>query len=144
MTSGHLVFAFGTLKRGFPLHVQGLGRARNLGAARTVLAYPMLIAGPWFAPMMFDEPGTGHRVLGELYEVDETTLAELDRMESVGQPGNFRVVVAVEGLPGLTRHDAFVFVKSRSLAILTHSEYLEDYQDRRFIPSAQRTGNPST
>jgi gamma-glutamylaminecyclotransferase len=54
------VFVFGTLKRGFPLHDQGLSDARFLGIYRTRKRYPLLIAGPWFAPMMFNEPGVGY------------------------------------------------------------------------------------
>src|SRR4051812_50128090 len=84
------VFAVGTLKRGFPLH-DGLAGAQFCGEYRTADRFPMLIAGPWYAPMILNEPGVGHQLLGELYEVDEVCLARLDRMESVGKPGNFRV-----------------------------------------------------
>ena len=80
------VIAFGTLKRSFPLHY-GLTDAPFLGEYRTLECYPMLVAGPWFAPMIFNEPGVGHRLLGELYEVDDASLARLDRMES---PSLFR------------------------------------------------------
>lgn len=60
------VFVFGTLKKGFPLHERGMHGARYLGAYRTVQRFPMLIAGPWFAPMMLDAPGLGLHVSGEL------------------------------------------------------------------------------
>ena len=33
-------------------------------------AYPLVIAGRWFSPVKMPEPGVGHRVTGELYEVD--------------------------------------------------------------------------
>ena len=46
------VFVFGTLKHGFPLHEEGLSGAEFLGRCRTVQRYPMLIAGPRFAPMI--------------------------------------------------------------------------------------------
>ena len=93
------VFALGTLKRGFPLH-HGLAGARFLGEYRTVERFPMLIAGPWYAPMIFNEPGVGHSVLGELYQIDEGHLARLDEMESVGQPGNFRIPIVVAPVYG--------------------------------------------
>ena len=93
------VFALGTLKRGFPLH-HGLAGAQLSGEYRTVDRFPMLIAGPWFAPMIFNEPGVGHQLLGELYEVDETCLARLDEMESVGKPGNFRLSIEVAPIQG--------------------------------------------
>lgn len=132
------LFALGTLKRGFPLHEKGLGGVPCLGAYRTIQPYPMLVAGPWFAPMLLDQPGTGHRVLGELYEVDEPRLALLDEMESVGTPGNLRVLVDVEPLAEGARTSAFAYAKAAHLAVPAHSGFLEDYQDRRFIPPWQR------
>ena len=134
------VIAFGTLKRGFPLHC-GLTDAPFLGEYRTLECYPMLVAGPWFAPMIFNEPGVGHRLLGELYEVDDASLARLDRMESVGQPGNFRTAIEVAPVGGGAPCTALAFLKSRALADPVHSDYLATYRDRRFIPPEQR-GSP--
>jgi gamma-glutamylaminecyclotransferase len=73
----------------------------------------MFIAGPWYAPMMMNEPGSGLQVRGELHEVDDPRLALLDRLESVGKPGNYRVVIEVEALVGTARWPAFAYVKSR-------------------------------
>lgn len=130
----HLVFAFGTLKRGFPLHEAGLADATFLGEARTVHHYPMLVAGPWFAPMMLTQEGTGMRVQGELYKVDDAGLARLDALESVGQPGNLRVPIAVERIKSRETCEALAFMKSPALAQPAHTGYLEDYQDGRFVP----------
>src|SRR4051794_9032822 len=131
------VFAFGTLKRGFPLH-HGLAGARFLGEYRTIERFPMLIAGPWYAPMIFNEPGVGHWVCGELYEVDDACLSRLDEMESVGLPGNFRVAIEVVRPHGGAPCTAFVYMKSRALADPIHTDYLASYQDRRFISPEQR------
>jgi gamma-glutamylaminecyclotransferase len=132
------LFVFGTLKRGFPLHAQGLRQARLLGLCRTVAPYPMFVAGPWFAPMLLNQPGIGRQVKGELYEVEAARLAMLDALESVGQPGNLRVIVAVEPLEGGAARSAWVYMKTSALASPVHTTYLEDYQDRRFIPFEQR------
>ena len=131
------LFVFGTLKRGFPLH-HGLSGARYFGEYRTVERFPMLIAGPWFAPMMLNEPGIGHQVLGELYEVDEASLACIDSMESIGQPGNLRVLIDVAPLDGGPSTRAYAYMKSRALADPIRSDYLSSYQDRRFIPPERR------
>jgi gamma-glutamylaminecyclotransferase len=133
------IFAIGTLKAGFPLHERGgLATARFLGAYRSVKPYPLLIAGRWYAPMIFDEPGIGRRVTGELYEVSAEGLANLDRLESVGAPGNFRRLIEVEPVNGGAAATAFGFMKARELAEPLHSGYLETYEDRRFIPPEAR------
>jgi gamma-glutamylaminecyclotransferase len=132
------VFVFGTLKKGFALHDQGLRGARCLGRYRMVERFPLLIAGPWFAPMMLDQPGNGRHVTGELYDVDEARLALLDRLESVGRPGNFRRRVEIEPIDGGARCRAQAYMKAPALATPAHSDYIEDYQDRRFIPPDRR------
>jgi gamma-glutamylaminecyclotransferase len=132
------LFVFGTLKRGFPLHTHIQG-ARYAGNYRTVLPYRMLIAGPWFAPMMLPEPGAGHQVKGELYCVDQDHLARIDAAESVGIPGNLRIDIEVEPVAGGAPMSAFAYAKSAELINPVHSELLEDYQDRRFVPPWDRT-----
>jgi len=140
----HLVFVFGTLKRGFPLHNLGLEGAKYLGVCRTVEAYPVVIAGPWFAPMMFDLRRSGVRVEGELYAVDDQQLARLDDLESVGTPGNFRRQLEVEmSSPRRVTH-AFAFMKDPRLAVPIHSDFLSAYHDRRFIPPWKRSESVST
>lgn len=47
---GQNVFVFGTLKKGFPHHQQGLASATMLGAYRTQARFPLLIAGPRLPP----------------------------------------------------------------------------------------------
>ena len=134
----HKVFAFGTLKRGFPLHERGLSGAAFLGRCRTLEAYPMFVAGPWFAPMMLDRRGAGTRVFGELYEVDDDRLALIDDLESIGKTGNFRRIIVVEHLERTGRHAAVVYMKSAELARPAHTGYLDDYQDGRFVPPERR------
>jgi gamma-glutamylaminecyclotransferase len=132
------VFVFGTSKKGFALHDRGLRGARCLGPYRMAERFPLLVAGPWFAPMMLDEPGTGHNVKGELYEADEARLDLLDHLESVGIPGNFRRLVEVVPVEGGAACPAQTYMKAASLATPVHTGYLEDYQDRRFIPPERR------
>jgi gamma-glutamylaminecyclotransferase len=135
----HRVFVFGTLKEGFPLHRQGLDDTPKRLDCRTVERFPMFIAGPWYAPMMMNEPGSGRQVRGELYEVDDTRLALLDGLESVGKPGNFRVVIEVEALDGSARWPAYAYVKSRVFANPIHSDLVEVYDDDRFVPLDRRS-----
>ena len=131
------VFVFGTLKRGFPLH-HGMAGAKFLGEYQTVERFPMFVAGPWFAPMMMNEPGVGLHVLGELYDVDDAQLACLDGIESIGRPGNLRMSIEIEPMRAGARCTAFAYMKSRVLADPIHTGCLACYQDRRFIPPEQR------
>jgi gamma-glutamylaminecyclotransferase len=132
------LFAFGTLKRGFALHERGLARADYLGLFKTRKPYPMLIAGRWFAPMMFDERESGPIVKGELYQIDELTLRTLDLLESVGKPENFRGLVELESVADREACVAFAYFKSRTLATLRHSDCLTTYGDARFVAPEDR------
>ncbi|CAI5468471.1 unnamed protein product [Closterium sp. Yama58-4] len=83
---GHSVaFVYGTLKEGFSNHwlMQELmqsGDAIRIGTARTVQNYP-LVCGPFQVPFLLRLPGNGHRVFGEIYEVNEKAVARLDILE---------------------------------------------------------------
>jgi gamma-glutamylaminecyclotransferase len=116
-----ILFAFGTLKRGFPLHGRGLAGAQYLGNGSTVERLPMLIAGRWYAPMMLNEPGRGLRVEGELFAIGRARLRHLDGLESVGEPGNLRVEIEVEreGSGDICR--ALAYWRRRCTAAASHT-----------------------
>jgi gamma-glutamylaminecyclotransferase len=105
-----------------------------------------VIAGPWYSPMMFNEPGTGFLVEGELYEVAWESFVKLDALESIGQPGNLRLPICVTPRDGDGPTMALAYFKDRSLASPIHTAYLTDYQDCRFVPPdrrpAQEAGGP--
>jgi len=133
------VFVFGTLKRGRPLHKCGLDGALLLGEYRTVERFPLVIAGPWFAPMMFNEPSCGHWITGEVYRIDASRLQRLDGLESLGKPGNFRIAIEVVPLSFGQTVRAFAYMKSRDPAEgAYHSDLLENYEDDRFVAPWRR------
>ncbi len=135
----HKVFVFGTLKRGFPNHDEGMAGLTCLGFYRTVQAYPLVIAGRWFSPVMMPEPGTGHRVTGELYEADDAALRRLDLIESVHLPtGYHREKIEVVSLDGGLPANAWVYFKDRARIECTHSAYLTEYNDDRYIHKSKR------
>lgn len=85
------VFVYGTLLSGEPNH-HVLGGAACLGPARTAPAFELYNFGPY--------PGlvaNGHtRVVGEVYAVDDETLARLDWLE--GYPELYdRQEIALDG-----------------------------------------------
>ena len=140
----HRVFVYGTLKRGFPYHETGLAGQRFLAVCRTLEAFPLVVAGPWFSPVLIAEPGAGRQVLGELYAVDGDALALLDRLEGTHLPGGYQrieIAVSVEGDAG--PGPAWTYVKRREQAGTLHTEFLEEYRlDPRYVPASRRGADP--
>ena len=64
-------------------------------------------------PWMFDQRGEGERVAGEVYEVDDAALAEMDRLERVGHSDGYRRAAILVEVPGATL-DAFAYLKPMS------------------------------
>jgi gamma-glutamylaminecyclotransferase len=84
----HRVFVYGTLKRGYPNNPM-LEGCEFLGEAVTVLTYKAVtvpaykMVGTGF-PVIMPDP-SGKPVAGELYTVDDATLARLDQLEREGR-----------------------------------------------------------
>lgn len=93
------LFVYGTLKQGLPNHDRMVGR-RIGGRWRTALPLPLYVVRLPLedrAPWLVNQPGQGHRVLGEVYEVDPALLPAMDRFEEVGLPTGYeRVAVDLE------------------------------------------------
>ena len=100
-----LIFVFGTLKEGFcNFHVN---RGRRVGGAFvTVEPHALYILGPRHLPWLVRQPGLGQPVVGQLFEVDDATLAHMDHLERVTEPLWYRretlVVRPREGGAALT------------------------------------------
>ncbi|KAK3916029.1 Troponin C-akin-1 protein [Frankliniella fusca] len=79
------VFVYGTLKKGEPnqhwLTNESHGFAKYLGNATTSEKYPLVIASRYNIPFLLDKQGTGQFVTGEIYEVDDKMLQNLDVLE---------------------------------------------------------------
>ncbi len=129
-----LIFVYGTLKRGFANHYL-LKDAVFSADSCTQEVFPMVIAGPWFAPSMLDQPGDGRQIHGELYQVDEQVLAQLDRLERVGQAGGYiRRQISVFDTNDPSRHySCGVYLKPLPFQEQIHSAGLSVYDDTRYI-----------
>ncbi|XP_050982327.1 gamma-glutamylaminecyclotransferase C-like [Labeo rohita] len=79
------VFVYGTLKKDQPNYFRmnntANGQADFLARARTVEPYPLVIATKYNIPFLLNMPGTGQRVYGEIYRVDQKMLEFLDKFE---------------------------------------------------------------
>jgi len=103
------VFVYGTLKRAY-WNNRLLKGAKFIGEAITTQPYPMVCGG---IPYLFNIPGKGHVVQGEIFEVtDPEMMANLDRLESHPH-GYIRTPLKVL-LNGTTETDVFVYFFSRS------------------------------
>ncbi|WP_437186624.1 gamma-glutamylcyclotransferase family protein [Planctomicrobium sp. SH668] len=74
------LFIYGTLKRNFCRH-NAISEQVFLGNVTTVPRYRLVNIGDY--PGLIDAPGDGVAVEGELWEVSEECLAELDIIEEV-------------------------------------------------------------
>lgn len=92
----HKVFVYGTLKEGFANFGINAGR-RMAGEFRTVERYPLHIVTEFHIPWLVNRPGAGEHVTGQLFEVDDDTLRDMDRLEQVDEDGWYtRVEIRVK------------------------------------------------
>lgn len=125
----HLIFVFGTLKQGFcNFHVN---RGRRVGGDFvTAEPHSLYILGPRHLPWLVQEPGRGGPVVGQLFEVDEATLNEMDRLERVTEPLWYRrQTLAVRPCEGGEQRSVWVYMGSlERLAIeAVHAGPLTEY-----------------
>ena len=76
MAGKHMIFVYGTLKRGFGNN-RLLSGSKFVGEARTEGKFALYESG---IPFVIEDEQVS-QVSGEVYEVDEKTLSRLDRLE---------------------------------------------------------------
>lgn len=106
----HHVFVYGTLKEGFANFGINAGR-RVPGTFRTALRYPLYIVGAIQVPWLVNQPGSGEQVLGQVFEIDDAVLADMDRLERVDEPGWYtRTPIEVQAIDQADAAPRQVFV----------------------------------
>lgn len=102
----HKLFVYGTLKKGHYFHRDYLeGYSDFLGKHKTSDDYIIYIDG---IPFMVEEIGSGP-VIGELYEIDEVTLYQIDTLE--GHPQFYtRTIIDIENLETGEKTTAWAYV----------------------------------
>lgn len=119
----HRVFVYGTLKQGFANFHVNAGR-RVPGEFRTVDRLPLYVIGDIRVPWLVAQPGEGFQVIGQVFEVDDTGLQAMDRLEQVDEDGWYtRAVIQVQPLGAdPSTFDAFVYfgAASRLLSDVVH------------------------
>ena len=125
----HRIFVFGTLKQGFcNFHIN---RGTRVGGDFvTVQAHPLYVIGPRHLPWLLQQPGVGHPVVGQLFEVDNITLADMDILERITEPLWYRrEAIAVRPREGGEAIEAWVYFGSpERMAVETvHTGPLPEY-----------------
>lgn len=103
------VFVYGTLKTDQPNYFRMMdhnnGQAEFVAHARTVDRYPLVIATKHNIPFLLNVPGTGQRVHGEIYSVDQKMLEFLDEFEKCPRLYQRRLIrLEVQDGPGGGEH----------------------------------------
>jgi gamma-glutamylaminecyclotransferase len=78
------VFVYGTLKEGFRNFHINRG-TRVPGEFVTDQALPLYVIGEFGVPWLVHQPGQGHAVAGQVFEVDAQTLAAMDVLERIAE-----------------------------------------------------------
>lgn len=105
------VFVYGTLKEGFANFGINAGR-RVPGVFRTVQRYPLYIIGEHFLPWLVNQPGTGEHVLGQVFQVNNQVLRDMDVLEQIEEESWYsRVEIQVQevGAQDQLPQQAFVY-----------------------------------
>jgi gamma-glutamylaminecyclotransferase len=127
----HRVFVYGTLKQGFRNFHVNRG-TRVPGEFVTEQAFALYVIGEFGLPWLVHEPGRGHRVSGQVFEVNDEALAAMDALERVDEAGWYtrralvvRPVVGGEALQVLTYFGSV----SRLTTDLVHHGPLAEYTE---------------
>ncbi len=102
------VFVYGTLKRGGSNHLF-LDRQHFLGEVRTQPGYTLYSLGDY--PGMVRAPGDTAGVTGELWNIDDGCLAELDRLEGLDEGLYERVDVLLAPNPHAASAQTYLYLR---------------------------------
>ena len=120
----HKVFVYGTLKMGLS-NQRLLLTSDYLGDATTVDKWAMIGADMAF-PYVLEKEIQGHNITGEVYEVTDTTLANLDRLE--GSPTHYHKVTVK-----VTMHDEVIecgmYKKTMVTSLDRAKPYIKTFHD---------------
>jgi gamma-glutamylcyclotransferase (GGCT)/AIG2-like uncharacterized protein YtfP len=105
------VFVYGTLKRGGSNHLFLQGQ-RFVAEVRTQPGFTLYSLGDY--PGMVRSPGDTAGVTGELWEVDDTCLAELDRLEGLDAGLYERVDVLLAPNPHEASAQTYLYLRPHS------------------------------
>lgn len=119
----HLLFVYGTLKRGCCNHAQ-LADQTFVGQAETAPGYLLHEVGGF--PGLVVRAGHGTAVRGEVWSVDARALARLDRFEGVAEGLYRRERVALAGPFAGETVEAYLYARDVTRHPVVGAEWRED------------------
>ena len=122
------VFVYGTLKTGFPNN--DINTGRHVGPFMTKHRYPLFLVGDRFSPWLILDEGKGHSVAGEVFQVDESALQNMDKLERITEKDGYKKVeIPVVPVDSNEEMLALVYVKSidQLKEVELRSEALAEY-----------------
>lgn len=132
------LFVYGTLKKGFA-NDRYLTEAGLLGEYRTLRPYPLVVMPPWHVPCLFERPGRGHVVHGELYIIDDAIMRHTDELEGIHRAdAYYRREIVVERLEGGRERRAWTYFRRGEPPLPEQGEYLGAYRDDRYVAPGDR------
>ncbi|MGK0186479.1 MAG: gamma-glutamylaminecyclotransferase [Verrucomicrobiales bacterium] len=89
------IFVYGTLKRGHALH-DALQAQQFVGETRTAPQFRLFCLGSYPGMVMATSGAAGQAIEGEVWEVDDACLAQLDEIEAVDEGEYERVLIPLQ------------------------------------------------
>lgn len=105
----HRIFVYGTLKRGHSNHGYMVGQ-RFICEAATQPVYRLFDLGGY--PGMVDAASAGLSIKGEIWEIDDACLRDLDRLEDVKGGEYARVFVKLAAPHESDAVEGYVYLRS--------------------------------
>jgi len=140
MEKEYLVFVYGTLKRNEPNHGY-LSTSKFVTTACTTEKYPLVIASKYNIPFALDCAGVGNKLKGEIYSVNEESLAALDVLEN--HPVLYERQLQEFEVENGTNQKAWIYLlkkfKSEMLELPFYDSYTsEGNHGKRYVPRYER------
>jgi len=135
----HKVFVYGTLKSGFPNFQVNHGN-RIPGTFSTLNSYPLYLVGSRYVPWLVLDEGQGYPVRGELYQVDDQTLSDMDELEQTASADGYqRVEIPIVNVDINQTLSAYVYAKPRALTL--NADIRQTLNDEYLLTHARRYQN---
>ena len=139
----HKVFVYGTLKSNQPnnyvlqnggAYLEELKTTKNvefqpakfISKAETIEKYPLVIASKFNIPYLLDKPGLGHKIQGEIYEIDDLLLEILDDFE--GHPDYYLRREELVMQPEVNAEKCWTYFLPKFKVEMLELQFLSDYR----------------